>query len=575
MKRKFLLLMMAMLFSSVAIFANNTTYYFNKVTVSASGAGKVYASTEQTEEPQWAEEVVLDNLGSQSVSSAPTKTIYLYAQPDEGYEVAEWSTPNSSDLSALQVDDPNTTATVRLTGNTQAGNENFVMVTFKKAGLKDGSLELETTSMRVDIDATGKISVTNQSHEASITWISDNESVVRVDAETGEWTALKYGVAVLTATLPETSEYTSATAQCTIAVNDIKSVYQVQNGGFELWDDEGTANIEPTNWNSFQHAAGSFASTVAGQQIDRSTDVRPGSDGRYSARIYARTVVVVTAQGNLTTGCINGGSMSASDANGNYNFTDTSRDDFNQPVVGLPDAIHVWAKSQCSRGGSIACQLHTVPETGYFQDPQGTEAGHTNEGAFTVAEARNGNIASGDEWQELVIPFAYDETIPADTLVRPQYALITISTSGTPGAGNASDYLIVDDLEFLYNSELESAVCDGDTLTFNEYNVAEVDGAYDAELLVLKSNGRGAVVDTTYTESLDGNLLTITVKGDNISDDPENYHTYTITYSIATSISEVAEETKRQKDVIYDLSGRRVSRATKGIYIINGKKVVR
>ena len=609
MKKNFLLLVMAMLFSSVATFANNSTYYFNKVTVSASGAGKVYASTEQTEDPQWAEEVVLDNLGSKSASSAPTTTIYLYAQPDEGYEVAEWSTPNSTDLSAVQVGDPNTTATVSVTGNTQFGNENFVVVKFKKSGLEDGSLELDTTSMRVDIDATGKISVTSQSHEAPITWSSDNEGTVKVDAETGEWIALKYGVAVLTATLSETSEYTSAIAQCTVAVNDIKSVYQVQNGGFELWDDEGTVNIEPTNWNSFQHAAGSFASTARAQQIMQSDEVRPGSDGRYSARIYARSVIGVLAQGNMTTGCINAGTMSASDANGNYNFTDTSREGFNQSVIGLPDAIHVWAKSQCSQGASIACQLHTVSETSYFQDPVGTQDGHTNAGAFTVAEARNGTIASSDEWQELIIPFEYNDIImvtdsedneenndeentennggesqsfhalyiPTDTIVRPEYALITVSTSGTPGVGSASDYMLIDDLEFLYYSELLSAVYNGDMLTFED-NVATVDDiAYDEELMDIKSTGRGAAIETDYQESIEGNLLTITIKGDNISDDPENYHTYTVNFIVATSLDELSATAApaRQDDAIYNMAGQRVSKATKGVFIRNGKKILK
>ena len=40
-----------------------------------------------------------------------------------------------------------------------------------------------------------------------------------------------------------------------------------------------------------------------------------------------------------------------------------------------------------------------------------------------------------------------------------------------------------------------------------------------------------------------------------------------------TSISEI--QAADEKAVIYDLSGRRVSKATKGIYIINGKKVIK
>ena len=42
----------------------------------------------------------------------------------------------------------------------------------------------------------------------------------------------------------------------------------------------------------------------------------------------------------------------------------------------------------------------------------------------------------------------------------------------------------------------------------------------------------------------------------------------------ATGINEL-KDAKDLNDVIYDLSGRRVNKAQKGIYIINGKKVLR
>ena len=46
-----------------------------------------------------------------------------------------------------------------------------------------------------------------------------------------------------------------------------------------------------------------------------------------------------------------------------------------------------------------------------------------------------------------------------------------------------------------------------------------------------------------------------------------------ITFSIADGIASPLSET--EEGVIYDLSGRRVEKATKGIYIINGKKVLK
>jgi hypothetical protein len=47
-----------------------------------------------------------------------------------------------------------------------------------------------------------------------------------------------------------------------------------------------------------------------------------------------------------------------------------------------------------------------------------------------------------------------------------------------------------------------------------------------------------------------------------------------MTFDDATGIEEPASNLSQSKAVIYDLSGRRVERMQKGIYVINGKKVL-
>ena len=49
---------------------------------------------------------------------------------------------------------------------------------------------------------------------------------------------------------------------------------------------------------------------------------------------------------------------------------------------------------------------------------------------------------------------------------------------------------------------------------------------------------------------------------------------FALSFDGETGIAEIAEKTV-ENDAIYDLSGRRVEKATKGIYIINGKKVLK
>ena len=42
-----------------------------------------------------------------------------------------------------------------------------------------------------------------------------------------------------------------------------------------------------------------------------------------------------------------------------------------------------------------------------------------------------------------------------------------------------------------------------------------------------------------------------------------------------TDISNIDTDGNADNDIIYDLSGRRVNKAHKGVYIINGKKIVK
>ena len=288
---------------------------------------------------------------------------------------------------------------------------------------------------------------------------------------------------------------------------------QIQNSSFEEWDNEETSSIEPSHWNSFMSGTGSMKGFAASQQVKKSDDAHSGS---FSAHIYARSVFGVVAQGNLTTGCINMGSASATDANGNYNYTNEDDAEFHQKFTGLPDAMRVWVKGSCAYPAGASCNLHTA---GYFQDP----AGNTIT-AQRIAKANTSNIACSDAWQEVIIPFVYDITDGT----RPAYALITLTTSGTPGQGKASDYMLVDDVEFLYYSELQSITFNGKDIAFTGTS-ATIDGTYDEALLQLKSNGQGASIATSYKAS--SKTLTVTIKGDDIASNPTNKHTYTIVFT--------------------------------------------
>lgn len=640
MKQKVLLWVAAMVLGISSAMANSD-YYF-KTTVTATGAGKVYASTDAEATPEFQESVTVEPE-KESARTAPTKTIYLWAEPEKGMETT-WSTESAN--VQLTPSEDGLTATAVVTGDTEANVENVILATFARPTAKtphigstsnltafwptlkvgfeaeagatihyttdgsepteqsaiytdsillnrmtttvqaiaivegklnsavasatftavkpEGSLALESSSRRMLTGTTGTIAITEQSHAAAITWSSDNEDVASVDPATGVISALSEGEATITATIAETEDFLSASASCAVTVKVTFETYQVENSDFELWDDEDNDNIEPAHWNSFMHATGTLSGMVKGKQVEKSEETRPGSEGQYSAKIFAReikilTITAATAQGNLTTGCINGSSMSATDASGNYNYTNINDNNFNQTFTGKPDSLRVWVKTSCMYNAAISCFLHTE---GYYQSPEANDITAT-----VVAKTEKSDVVA-EEWAEVVLPMEYNEE--ADDQ-RPFYALITLTTSGVPGQSNKDDWMLIDDLSFVYNSELAKATYGNEVVLFNEEGQASVDEFFDAELLSLTANGRAASIETDYDEETA--KLTITVRGDDFRVNNENVHTYGIQFRLYDGIQSLAAS--RNAQTVYDLSGRRVQHPVKGgIYIIGNKKVM-
>lgn len=307
--------------------------------------------------------------------------------------------------------------------------------------------------------------------------------------------------------------------------------YQLANNGFEEWEDVSYKKIkgqEPLHWNSFITGEGSMKGTACKtSQLEKSTDVRTGSTGTYSAKLTDYDVKMLGlhlayAQGNMTTGCINMGSATASDASGNYNKTNEDDDNFNQKFTGRPDAMKVWVKFY-STNSSYRAKANTILHTaGYYQDPE-----TKNITATVVAKAENTSISPTNEWQELTIPFAYNSE---DRNVRPAYALVSFATNAIPGQGTGSDYLLVDDVEYIYNSELTAFSYNGIVMEAPEANgtIYFPYSKYDKDITpVFTTNAQGGSVEYVVNEQ---NLMTITVKGDNIEEDPTNYHVYYVQF---------------------------------------------
>jgi len=216
---------------------------------------------------------------------------------------------------------------------------------------------------------------------------------------------------------------------------------QIGNSNFEQWETVASGE-EPLNWSSFLSASGSL-SGAASDQCESSTDVRPGTSGTKSVRIFSFDIFGTIANGNVTVGRINMGSVTPTSTN-NYNSSITSDANFSEALTDQPDSLVFWAKFTPNSGNTTdSARVSAIIHDNYaFRDPI-----DANSAPHTVATAIKNFAKTDGNWVRMAVPFSY--TGPSST---PEFILITFATNKTPGGGEGNDQLWIDDVELIYNA---------------------------------------------------------------------------------------------------------------------------
>ena len=331
--------------------------------------------------------------------------------------------------------------------------------------------------------------------------------------------------------------------------------YQIPNSGFEDFHTAGKAD-EPNHWHSFQSATGSLASMVTGNiHLTKSTYVRPGTSGKTSVKLEPKYVIMVWANGTMTTGRMVAGSMSAKDTKNHAeaDISNTDKDANGDPFYtlmdGRPDAVKVWAKTKVKSGNATISAV--ITDGTYYQDPEDK----TYNNVFSKAQS---GINTGEQWQEIVVPFKEQ-----GNNVEPKAILVTISTNGTPGTGASGDYIIVDDLSLVYNPEAQSIKfngkeIDGFSPTTYEYTI---DDTADPSKISVEAKGVASV-----TLGDDNKTVTVITSGEDLS----STATYTIHFTkSATTLIENIDKGVAEKKVTgrYNAAGQTVGSKQRGIII--------
>ena len=611
---------------SLSAFAGSS--YYSKVTVKAVGAGKVYVKYgSAANAPDYATE----SSATSGKQSSKSHTYYLYAQADEGNTFVGWY----EDEACRAV--VSTDAACQVTFDATSTNQSSPTTKAYYAKFQDASapvLAYLETRVYVNLsDETYKNeSLTTENVVEEITYESSNENVATVAAD-GTVTINSNGTCVISA-----RSGAGEGSYILTAIDDVTAgVTQIGNGDFEDWRGVTSSNHAPDNWNSFETGEGSLAGLSSAQQVQMAEDARPGSNGFYCADLWSRSVLGVVAQGNLTTGCINAGSASASDK-ANYNYSKTSDSKKSETLSKIPTAIRFWAKFVPAKVNSAHPNAHmeTVIHDNYDYITYSSASYESDaEKSHVIARARKDFPTTNGEWVEFTVPFEKTNNAANGQL----YIIVNIATNADPGQGQAGDHLYIDDIELLYETEYDEVpvtkseaqygtfcapfavsvpygkkayTVNGIVEGSNELDLTEVEGTIPANTPVILE-GVGEVALTAYgvaepAEAVAGWLTGVyeeteapvgsyvLQRNNNVrgffqvaeGEQPtvKAYRAY-LTVSAgsdakafffnaddATSIEGIDVSESDAQQPIYNLAGQRVGKMQRGINIVNGKKVL-
>lgn len=316
--------------------------------------------------------------------------------------------------------------------------------------------------------------------------------------------------------------------------------YQLENAGFEEWNSKGTI---PNGWNTYETVQGSDF-LVGTAKSDVQCKKGGGHSGNYAVVAVSRNVLgSIVANGIITSGVINAGSMTPTDEKNN-NQTIAGSADKSMEFIGRPDSVVAWIKALPKEQNQLGRFYVMLHDNSSVQDP-GTKWAN-------VIAVAGVNPGYNPDWVRYSCPFFYaGEThdivsegsakrTPGKVLSgseRPVYALATISTNYLAGKGSAGDELHVDDIEMIYNSKLASLSVNGTLISGFSKDVYsyKVDQAYQSGMITYKSDGRYASVEESFDAA--SQVLTLTVKGDNYSEDNTNKHVYSISFACPAKIN--------------------------------------
>ncbi len=265
---------------------------------------------------------------------------------------------------------------------------------------------------------------------------------------------------------------------------------QLENPGFENWEDAGTVIDEPVDWSSIKTSdGGPGINDYAPQVWDQSGDAHGGN--------YCIKLINIAAFNLVATGTMTNGRVHAEfNADSSYTYTDPTDPRWNTPFTYRPDSIVIWAK-QFPVDADFS-QIKIVIHTGEAKlPPLGTQVNWVGFGIVNLP------AQTVDTWTRYSAPIEY-----FDTTTTPEHVLVVVN-SGNGVDAIAGSYAFFDDVKLIYSGN-QGILDHSHQTAFMHYNNGQI--SIDLDNPSIYMNGLFQVVDisgrTLYSKKLTSSRIT-------------------------------------------------------------------
>ncbi len=208
---------------------------------------------------------------------------------------------------------------------------------------------------------------------------------------------------------------------------------QLDNPGFEEWEDVGVGQDEPVSWSTIKTSDNQGVNNVAPITWARCDTAHSGN---YSVKLINLTTIInQTATGSVT----NGRFHTTYNPTEGYVFTDPEDDQWHKPFTGRPDSVAVWIQFYPVNNDTLQAKFLL----------------HKNEGTLAIKPENEDNVIAlasinltgvYDEWTRVTAPFVYESD------ENPEY-ILAMPTSGAGLNAIAVSMALYDDIELIYGPQ--------------------------------------------------------------------------------------------------------------------------